>query len=97
MNKEIIYPFTSDNFMAAWELWKAYKKEQFRFTYKFIGEQATLKSLSEDSGHDEDVAIQMINRAIASGYRGIFPIKILNKTETKQKSIFEQISQQYEK
>lgn len=95
MNKEIIYPFTSDNFMAAWELWKAYKKEQFRFTYKFIGEQATLKSLSEDSGHDEEIAIKMINMAIANGWRGIFPIKTI--LINKPKSIFEQISQQYEK
>lgn len=91
MNREIIYPFQTENFRQAWELWRAYKKEQFKFTYKPIGEQASLKALSEDSGHDEEIAIKMIHMAMANGWKGLFPIKTIVKPIT----IFEQLKQNY--
>jgi len=91
MDRQIVYPFSSSQFEDAWLMWKAYKKEQFRFTYKFMGEQAALKALGEDSGYNEELAVQMINRAMANGYRGIFPIKGI----VKQSSIFDQLSERY--
>lgn len=81
MEQQIIMPFNSAEFNQVWNLWKEYKKQQFRFTYKPIGEQVALKALGEDSGNNEDLAIQMINRAMANGYRGIFPIKTQPKKE----------------
>jgi len=89
----MIYPFNSDNFLQVWEYWKAYKKEQFKFTYKPMGEQAALKALGEDSGYNEELAVQMINRAMANGYRGIFPIKTNLINNGKQKSLFEQLTE----
>jgi hypothetical protein len=80
--------------MEVWKLWKEFKKEQFNFRYKAIGEQAALKALGEDSGHNEEVAKEMIFRAIASGWRGLFPIKGMVKQST-DKSIFDQLSERY--
>jgi hypothetical protein len=39
LNKEtkesnLIFPFHSENFVYQWQIWKTYKKEQHRFTYK---------------------------------------------------------------
>lgn len=81
MSKEIIMPFNSTEFNQVWNLWKEYKKQQFNFRYKPIGEQVALKALGEDSGNNEYLAIQMIHRAMASGYRGIFPIKTQPKKQ----------------
>lgn len=76
MKTEVIFPFNSETFYEMWNLWKQYKKEQFRFTYKgVISEQAALKKLSEDSGHNEEIAIKMIEQAIAFGWMGIFELK----------------------
>jgi hypothetical protein len=94
MDRQIVYPFNSPEFMEVWKLWKDYKREQFKFTYKTIGEQSTLKALGEDSGNNEAIAIQMIHRAIASGYRGIFPIKGIVKQSTED-TIFKQLSERY--
>jgi hypothetical protein len=32
--RELIFPFHSENFVYQWQIWKTYKKEQHRFTYK---------------------------------------------------------------
>ena len=69
---EIFYPFESENFMQKWLLWKQYKKEQFNFTYKSIGEQAALKDLANISGGIESTAIYFIENAIAKNWKGIY-------------------------
>lgn len=70
-------PFT-ENFIPHWERWKAFKKEQFYFTYKPIGEQGAIDELFNDlSGGDEQVAIQIINQSINKGWRGLFQLKNL--------------------
>lgn len=74
-DEEIIYPFTSENFLNYWDIWKQFKKEQFKFTYKFIGEQATLKQLSELSKNNEEIAIKIIYQSIANGWRGLFGLR----------------------
>lgn len=69
---EIIFPFDTDEFMAAWKLWKKYKKEQWKFTYKSIGEQATLNDLAIISEGSEIVAIELIKYAISKNWQGIY-------------------------
>ena len=69
---EILYPFDSENFMQKWLLWKQYKKEQFNFAYKQIGEQAALKDLASISGGIESTAIYFIENAIAKNWKGIY-------------------------
>lgn len=69
----VIYPFNDQDFIDAWQLWKDYKKEQFRFTYKgTISEQAALKQLSDKSGNNKMVAIWIIRASIANGWMGLF-------------------------
>jgi hypothetical protein len=72
--KEIIYPFDSENFKNAWKLWKEFKKEQFNFTYKTIGEQGALVDLAKLSGGNESHAIKLIHHAIGKNWKGIYQI-----------------------
>lgn len=72
--KEIIYPFDSENFKNAWQLWKEFKKEQFNFTYKTIGEQGALVDLAKLSGGNESHAIKLIHHAIGKNWKGIYQI-----------------------
>ena len=71
---EIIYPFDSEKFMKFWDLWKQYKKEQFKFVYKPIGEQGALKNLSELSKGNEKKALRIIEQSISKGWKGFFDL-----------------------
>lgn len=72
--KEIQSPFSAD-FTIAWDYWKKFKKEQFYFSYKPMGEQAALDDLWDISGHDESVAKLIIKQSIRKGWRGLFALK----------------------
>ena len=82
MNKKgnqpnLIFPFTSDKFMEAWDLWKNYKKETFGFIYKGVfSEQMTLKKLTELSNGEEERAIRIIEQSIMQQWQGLFPLHI---------------------
>lgn len=70
--KEIIYPWSDALFLEAWDLWKKYKKESYRFSYKsVISEQAALLALTEISINSTD-AIALIKYAIARCWQGIY-------------------------
>ena len=64
-----------ETFRVAWDYWKNYKKEQFRFTYKPIGEQEALKGLFEMAGGNEETAKNIIKQSIRNGWRGLFELK----------------------
>lgn len=73
----LIFPFTSEKFMEAWDLWVQYKKEVFNFTYKGVfSAQMTLKKLTELSGGEEERAIRIIEQAIAQQWQGFYPLHI---------------------
>lgn len=75
-NVNIVYPFESETFFKFWDLWKDYKKNEHRFTYKTtLSEQAALKQLGEISNQDETTAIKIIETSIANGYKGLFTLK----------------------
>jgi len=85
-------------FYGTWEMWKQYKREQFRFTYKgTLSEQAALKKLSEDSGHNEGIAIKMIEQAIAFGWMGIYSLKTNGKQQTNNQSLRDSIRTDFER
>jgi hypothetical protein len=94
--EEIIYPFHSEGFMQAWDKWLRFKKEQFNFTYKFIGLQGCLDDIKKLSGGDELTAIELINNAISKGYKGIYPINNYSKSEVKKESKTDQTLSNYE-
>lgn len=72
--KPLLNPF-SENFMPHWELWRAFKKEQFKFTYKPIGEQMAIDGLFDLSAGNEAMAQAIIKQSIAQGWKGFFDLK----------------------
>jgi len=79
----IVLPFDSDLFKESWTLWKKYKKEEHKFGYKSaVSEQAALKKLSNLSNNNEQDAIELIEHAIAQGWKGFYN----NRTSTKNKT-----------
>lgn len=69
--EEIVLPFDSENFKAQWQLWKAYKKKQHRFTYKHeASEQAALTSLNNMATGQERKAIAILHHTMANGWKG---------------------------
>jgi len=75
IENELIYPFGDEDFLEYWGIWKKYKKEQFGFTYKPIGEQAALKKIGEISNQNKEVAMKIIFQSISNGWAGLFPLK----------------------
>lgn len=82
---DIKSPF-QESFKEAWDKWKAFKKEQFRFTYKPMGEQGALDDLFDISGGDEGVAKLIIKQSLVKGWRGLFPIKDLKNGQPDSKN-----------
>lgn len=89
--RKIVYPWDSDQFMDAWALWKEFKKEQFRFTYKPIGEQGGLKDLAELSNGSEETAILIIHQSINKGWRGLFKLKTDERTNNQSGEVTRKI------
>ena len=70
--QKLIYPFNTENFIKYWELWRGYKKDEFKFTYKTaVSEQAALKKLSEFSNGHEEIAIKIIEQSISNGWSAL--------------------------
>lgn len=87
-NPKVELPWTEDKFIEAWKLWTAYKKQQFKFNYKPIGEQGALKDLANLSGGNMAKAIEIIHQSIKKGWAGFFALnenqmtkKIVNQTQ----------------
>lgn len=76
---EIVMPWQSQEFLSAWDLWKKFKKEQFRFSYKKISEQAALKELTELANENEQIAIAIIQQSMSKGWQGLFELKLQTK------------------
>ncbi len=85
--KNVINPF-SETFLETWDIWKAYKMEEFKFKYKGVhSEQAALMQLQTLSGGDEVKAVKIIFQSMASGWKGLF---MLNENDNKNgKSVTE--------
>ena len=89
----LIFPFDSIEFKETWKMWKEYKKDEHKFNYKsIISEQAALKSLSDDSNCDEQMAIKIIMQSIENGWKGFFKIQNNGKQKGYNKIRPEQFS-----
>jgi predicted transcriptional regulator len=87
--------------IEAWKLWKQFKKEQFKTSYKNIGELAAINKLIKISGGCFDTQFKIINQSIENGWKGLFELK--EKAATKSESIISEyqkginlINKQYE-
>lgn len=72
----VTMPFESEKFINYWEMWKEFKRKQFKFTYATPqSEQASLKDLVKLSGGDERIALEIIEQSMAKGWKGFFTLK----------------------
>lgn len=72
----VTMPFESEEFINYWEMWKEFKRKQFKFTYATPqSEQASLKDLVKLSGGDERIALEIIEQSMAKGWKGFFTLK----------------------
>lgn len=73
LSKKIEMPFESSFFRDAWEDWKNYRAAEHKFFYNSgKSEQAALNELSKVACRDENKAIRIIQKSIASGWKGFF-------------------------
>ena len=73
---ELIIPWETDRFKKAWEEWKEFRKDTHKFKYKTAkSEQAALNELALISMGSEEVALRIIQKSMASGWRGLFKLK----------------------
>jgi len=75
VKENIIYPWMENEFLQIWEFWKKYKREQFNFSYKEIGEQGALSKLYELSGGKLENAMMIVKQSIQNGWKGFFELK----------------------
>ena len=81
----LVFPFTSENFIYQWQIWKQYKKEQHKFTYKSeASEQAALSQLQKMATNQELKAIEIIHHTMANGWKGFVEPKIDPRKETQE-------------
>ena len=76
------YPF--DLNVESWELWKAFRKEQFRTTYKPLGEAAAISKILRISDNNKEVQAQIIQQSIENGWKGLFDLKTEKQTKVQK-------------
>ncbi len=69
--------------VEVWKKWREYRKEQFRITYKPIGEKAAIGKLMRISQGCHEVQEQIIQQSIENGWKGIFDLKDQKQSKTK--------------
>jgi len=67
------YPFELN--LDAWNLWKEFRKEQFRTTYKPLGEAAAISKLLRISNNNKENQAKIIQQSIENGWKGLFELK----------------------
>lgn len=74
--EDVTYPFTSENFLYQWRIWKDFKAKEHKFFYKTPqSEQAALNELITLAGGIEENAIAIIHQSMAKGWKGFFELK----------------------
>ena len=93
-------PWIDQKFIDTWDLWKKYKKEQHRFTYKPIGEQGALIDLIELSSGDMENAIYIVNYCRKKTWQGLYLPKEMKQKQISpqniehKKSIYKRLTQE---
>ena len=76
------YPFELN--LKAWNLWKEFRKEQFRTTYKPLGEAAAISKLLRISNNNKENQAQIIQQSIENGWKGLFELKTEKQTKVQK-------------
>jgi len=82
-------PFGKEFHQTHWQNWKIYRTQTLKKPVKPGSESAALKELWDDSGGDPVTAAKMIQKSIANGYQGLFPVngKANGKPQTANQQI----------
>ena len=83
--EEIFIQFDDPAISEIWNSWRVYKKEQFRFNYKTIGEVAALKKLHRLSSGDISIAGSIVMQSIENSWSGLFELKTNSINGSKSK------------
>ena len=87
--KNIVLPWDSEMFAAAWQEWKTYKKEQHRFTFRSQKtELASVHNLHNLANGHEQTAIAIIGQSIAQGWKGFFALKTQPRVDSADRDKF---------
>ncbi len=76
------YPFELN--LDAWNLWKEFRKVQFRTTYKQLGEAAAISKLLRISNNNKEHQAQIIQQSIENGWKGLFELKTEKQTKVQK-------------
>ena len=76
------YPFQLN--LEAWNLWKEFRKEQFRTTYKLLGEAAAISKLLRISNNNKENQAKIIQQSIENGWKGLFELKTEKQTKVQK-------------
>ena len=77
--------------IEAWELWKEFRKTEYRKSYKTLGEKAAIGKLLKIAGDDKELQKEVLLQSMENGWIGLFPIK------TEKKSKAQEILSEYQK
>lgn len=70
-------PFKSPAFASIWSEWLQYRKEARIKNYTPTGLKRLFGWLTETSGGDEKIAIQIVEQSLTKGWQGLFELKTL--------------------
>jgi len=70
--------------LEAWNLWKEFRKEQYRTTYKPLGEAAAISKLLRISNNNKEHQAQIIQQSIENGWKGLFELKTEKQTKVQK-------------
>ena len=76
------YPFELN--LDAWNLWKDFRKEQFRTSYKPLGEAAAISKLLRISNNNKENQAKIIQQSIENGWKGLFELKTEKQTKVQK-------------
>lgn len=86
--KQLVFPFTSEEFIQTWDLWNEYRKAEHKLKFKSThSEQAALYQLSKLSSGDELLAKDIIIQSMARSWQGLFPLKEDYNAKPQQQTI----------
>jgi len=82
-NKTHVLSFPNELNLEAWELWKEFRKKEYRKSYKVLGEKAAIGKLLKLAGDDKELQKEILLQSMENGWVGLFPIKTEKERKVK--------------
>ena len=79
-------PFNCSDFAEKWTEWLQHKKENHKFEYKPMGLKSALNKIKRYSYGSSEIAIAVIDNAIAGNWKGFHPLQYNDPLMIKQRN-----------